>query len=180
MKATTHGKMLAILGLALSLGLAAVGCGRPFKIKTAPGFVELEEQAREGYGYRATTPDGVVIGVRVVDDEERGDLPFWVRSLTLQLRDIKGYALLSSTDVRASDGTPGKRLRFGSDEGNKPYLYDVALFRTADRLFLVESGGPKDLMERADRSVEWMLASLKVRCNTFISPVLASRTCNRW
>ncbi|MET0591840.1 MAG: serine/threonine protein kinase [Polyangiaceae bacterium] len=177
----TNRKIGAIFGLAFwLLCFAAAGCGRPFHIKTSPGFVELGEQARQGFLYRATTPDGVVIGVRVVEDEDRGDLPFWVRSLTLQLRDTKGYALLASTDVKSSDGTPGKRLRFGSDEGNKPYLYEIALFRTADRLFLVESGGPKELVERAGRNLDWMLATFKVRCNTFVSPVLASRTCNRW
>jgi len=170
----------AIIGVAALLGVLAAGCGRPFDVKTAPGFIELEDQATEGYLYRSTTPDGVVLGVRVIEDEERGDLPFWVRSVTLQLRDIKGYALLESTDTKSLDGTPGKRLRFGSDEGKKPYAYEVTLFRTKTRLFLVETGGPKEHVERARASVDWMVASLKVRCNTFVSPVLASRTCNRW
>jgi len=31
-----------------------------------------------------------VIAVRVVDDEERGDLDFWTRALTLQLHDQSG------------------------------------------------------------------------------------------
>jgi len=168
------------IAVAALLGVLAVGCGRPFHVKTAPGFIELEAQAAEGYLYRATTPDGVVLGVRVIEDEERGDLPFWVRSVTLQLRDIKGYALLDTADSKSGDGTPGKRLRFGSDEGKKPYLYEVTLFRTPNRLFLVETGGPKEQVERARASVDWMLASLRVRCNTFVSPVLASRTCNRW
>ena len=129
----------------------------------------------------ATTPDGVVLGVRVVEEEEeRGDLAFWARSITLQLRDIKGYALLDAADTRSRDGTPGKRLRFGSDEGKKPYLYELTLFRTKTRLDMVEVGGPKEQVERARPSVDWMLASLRVRCNTIVSPVLASRTCNRW
>ena len=169
-----------VLAALVVLASFAAGCGRPFHIKTAPGFIELAEHEPERYLYRATTPDGVVMGVRVIDDEERGDLPFWVRSITLQLRDIKGYALLESTDAKSADGTPGKRLRFGSDEGKKPYLYEITIFRVPNRLFLMEAGGPKDLVERARASIDWMQASLKIRCNTVVSPVLASRTCNRW
>jgi hypothetical protein len=168
------------MAAAAFVALLALGCGRPFQVKTAPGFIELESRTGEGYLYRATTPDGVVLGVRVIEDEERGDLPFWVRSVTLQLRDIKGYALLETLDARSGDGTPGKRLRFGSDEGKKPYLYDVTIYRTADRLFLVEAGGPKEQVDRARASLDWMHATLKVRCNSVVAPVLASRTCNRW
>ena len=39
--------------------LAATACGRPFDVKTAPGFVALENQ--EQHAYRATTPEGVVV-----------------------------------------------------------------------------------------------------------------------
>lgn len=170
----------AAIVIATSLGLVAIGCGRPFDVKTAPGFIELQAQAEEGYLYRATTPDGVVIGMRVIEDEERGDLSFWVRTLTNQLRDVKGYALLETTDTKSRDGTPGKRLRFGSDEGKKPYTYELALFQAQGRLFLVETGGPKEQVERARPSLEWMHANLRVRCNSLVSPVLASRTCNRW
>lgn len=176
----THRTSLLSTAAAAFVALLATGCGRPFQMKTAPAFIELESQHGEGYLYRATTPDGVVLGVRVIEDEDRGDLPFWVRSITLQLRDIKGYALLESSDVKSADGTSGKRLRFGSDEGKRPYLYDVMIYRTASRLFLVEAGGPKEQVDRARPSLDWMYATLKVRCNSVVTPVLASRTCNRW
>ena len=39
---------------------------------------------------------------------------------------------------------------------------------------------PYTQMERARPHVEWMMKSAKVKCDTFVSPVLASRTCNRW
>ncbi len=168
-----------IVRITLLVLLAAVaGCGRPFDVKTAPGFVPLENQAT--YDYRATTPEGVVVAVRVVDDEKRGDLAFWTQAVTLQLRDVSGYALLDSEDVRSRDGTAGKLLKFGHDEGDKPFAYWVSIFPAQGRLFLVEAGGAKDSFERARPSVEWMLASVRVRCDTIVSPVLASRTCNRW
>jgi len=154
------------------------GCGRPFKIETAPGFIELENQG--DFSYRATTPEGVVVAVRVVDDEKRGDLDFWTKALVLQLRDVSGYALLASKDVTSLDGTKGKELRFGHDEDNKPFEYLLTVYLAQGRLFLIEAGGSKEQMDKARPSVEWMQKSVKVKCDTIVSPVLASRTCNRW
>jgi hypothetical protein len=162
------------------MALATAACGRPFDVKTAGGFVELGGQAARGYRYRATTPEGVVVGVRVVEDEERGDLAFWTRTLTLQLRDTTGYALLGTDDVASADGTRGKRLRFGHDEDGKPYLYQVTVYAAQSRVFLVESGGAKPLMEQALASIEGMERSVRVRCGGFPAPVLTSSTCNRW
>jgi hypothetical protein len=162
----------------LALGGAA-GCGRPFKVATAPGMVELRNQDPD-YDYRAMTPDGVVMGVRVVDTEGRGDIDFWTRAIAVRMRQLNGYALLGTSDVKSEDGTPGRELSFGHDEKGKPYLYAVRIFVAQGRLFVVESGGPRDEVKRYESSLAWMDASLRVRCSTFVSPVLASRTCNRW
>src|SRR5258705_8431477 len=156
------------------------GCGRPFDVKTAPGFIELGQQTEQGFQYRATTPEGIVVAVRVIEHEDRGDLAFWVRTVTLQMRDIKGYALLTSSDTKSRDGTPGKRLQFGHDEDHKPYVYDLLVFRVPGRVFLIEAGGKREDLERVRPNLEWMLASVQLRCNTIVSPVLASRTCHRW
>ncbi|HEY8078465.1 MAG TPA: serine/threonine protein kinase [Labilithrix sp.] len=164
--------------LVLFFTLLLAGCGKPFDVATAPGFVALENQA--SYDYRATTPEGVVVAVRVVDDEKRGDLAFWTEAITLQMRDVSGYALLDSSDVASNDGTKGKLLRFGHDEDAKPFVYWIAIFLAQSRLFVVETGGAKDTFERARPNVEWMLRSVKVRCSGFLAPVLSSHTCNRW
>ncbi|MBX3190170.1 MAG: serine/threonine protein kinase [Labilithrix sp.] len=161
------------------LGIFVVaGCGRPFDVHTAPGFVPLENQT--DYDWRATTPEGVVVAVRVVEDETRGDLGFWTQAVTLQLRDISGYALLESADTTSLDGTKGRLLKFGHDEDDKPYVYWVAIFAAQGRLFFVEAGGARELFERARPNVEWTMKTVRVRCDSFVAPVLASRTCNRW
>ncbi len=168
----------AVSFLLLLSTLVLGACGRPFDVKTAPGFVALENQAQ--HAYRATTPEGVVVGVRVVDDEDRGDLGFWTQALVLQLRDVSGYALLDSKDTTSADGTKGKLLQFGHDEDGKPYAYWVAVFLAQGRLFVVEAGGAKEAFERARPSVDWMMKSVKVRCDSIVAPVLASRTCHHW
>ena len=50
-----------------TLRVGIIGCGRPFRIETPAGFVELENQSgATDYEYRSTTPEGVTFGVRVV------------------------------------------------------------------------------------------------------------------
>jgi hypothetical protein len=162
----------------IALCLLLFACGKPFDVKTAPGFVALEGQSQ--HEYRATTPEGVVMGVRVVDDEKRGDLGFWTQALVLQLRDSSGYALLDSQETQTLDGTKGRLLKFAHDESGTPYQYWVAVYLAQGRLFVVESGGENATFERAKPSVEWMMKSVKVKCDSAVAPVLASRTCNRW
>ena len=80
------GQLVRSIALAaLTLGSVAA-CGRPFDVKEAPGFVALENQSV--FAWRATTPEGVVGAVRVVEDEERGELGFWSQAITLQMRDV--------------------------------------------------------------------------------------------
>jgi hypothetical protein len=168
-----------LFAFAAVFAMSALACGRPFDVKTAPGFVELENQEPQ-YDYRAMAPEGVVLAVRAISIDDKGDLAFWARAVTLRMRQMNGYALTGTDDVRSRDGTKGKELRFGHDENGKPYLYRVRLFVAQSRLFLVEAGGSQEQMDRYKASVDWMFLTVKVRCDTVVSPVLASRTCNRW
>jgi len=148
----------ALIVLFLALG---TGCGRPFDVKTAPGLVELENQEPE-YAYRAIAPEGVVMAVRVVDTNDRGDLEFWTRATTLRMRQLDGYALLGAGDVKTRDGIPGHELRFGHDENGKPYLYTLRIFVAKKRLFLVETGGPQREMDTYKSQLDWMQSTLKL------------------
>jgi hypothetical protein len=153
-------RTLALAALAL-LAAFSVGCGRPFHIATAPGLVELENQEPD-YEYRAVAPEGVVMGVRVIDIHERGDLEFWTRATTLRMHQLDGYALLGTSDVRSRDGTTGHELRFGHDQNGKPYLYTLRVFVAHKRLFLVETGGPQREVEHYKAQLDWMQSSLKL------------------
>ena len=147
--------------LVLSL-LALPACGRGFDVKGAPGFVEVHEKD-SAYGYRAIVPDGVAVAVRTVDVEDGTDTAFWERALLLRMRELDGYALTSSSDVKSNDGVQGRELDFGHDEQGKPFVYRVRLFVTGDKLVLAEAGGASEEMERWRPSVDWMLSSVRTR-----------------
>lgn len=158
-----------LVPLALLAACATTGCGRPFDIKTPPGLVELDDQ-EPAYSYRAITPEGVAVGVKVVDlEQNQGDLAFWERATSLRMHQLDGYAFLGEADLKSRNGVAGHELRFGHDEDGKPYVYTLRVFLThkgwpskGSRLFLVESGGPREEVARYQRALDWMQASLEV------------------
>ena len=158
---TTRTSALSVLARALGLAcaLASAACGRPFDVKTAPGLVELDDQGPR-YEYRAIAPEGVVVAVKVVDIGKKGDLAFWTRATALRMHQLDGYALLGEADVKSGNGVPGHEMRFGHDEGGKPYVYTLRVFVRDKRLFLVETGGPRDQVSRYQSALDWMQASL--------------------
>jgi hypothetical protein len=149
-----------IWALALA-GLPLLGCGHHFETTTPAGFVELEDQ--EAYEYRATTADGLVIAVREIDHEPKGETAFWVRAIENRMRQRGGYALLGTRDVKSKSGLDGKQLKFGHDESGKPHLYTVTLFVTESHIFLLEAGGTKELMESGSAGLDQFVEGFRVK-----------------
>lgn len=150
-----------LLSVSLLAATLLAGCGRPFDVKTSARFVELEEESST-YEYRATTADGVVVGIRAVeiDPDRGGNLAFWVEAIEQRMRRIGGYALLGKADVRAGS-LRGKQIRFGRDEGERPYRYTVSLFLDDDYLYVVEAGGAQEVFDRSQRDVARLIGSLR-------------------
>jgi hypothetical protein len=145
----------------LLAGLPLLGCGHNFEATTPQGFVELEDQ--EAYDYRATTADGLVIAVREIEHEPKGEMAFWTRAIENRMRQRGGYALLGTRDVKTKSGLDGKQLRFGHDESGKPHLYYVTIFLTEDYLFLLEAGGTKELMEKGSAGLDQAIDGFRVK-----------------
>lgn len=124
----------------------AAGCGPNFVPETPSGFVELDNDD-DHYDYRATTAEGVVIAVREIDNDAKGEQEFWLTAIKNQMRERGGYRLIEEVTVKSADGVPGTQLRFGHDDGNnKPHLYYLTVFVTETTIWLVEAGGTKELM----------------------------------
>ncbi len=143
----------------LTLALALAACGPHFKAEVPAGFVELEN-AYDAYDFRATTADGLVFAIREQKHKPKGELGFWLQAIKNKLRDEGGYALIESVDVTTGDGHKGTQLRFGHDEGNKPYLYYVSVFVTDGYLYLVEIGGTKEQLAAGQKDLDGALAKL--------------------
>ena len=146
----------------LLLALAWSGCGHSFEAATPTGFVELEEE-QEPYDYRATTADGLVLGVTEVDHEPEGNLEFWSRAIENRMRQRGGYALLGKGVVKNRDGVTGHQLRFGHDQSGKPHLYNVTIFLTESTIYILEAGGTKELMTRHKQQLDWSVQNFRIK-----------------
>ena len=144
----------------LALSLAALaGCGRSFVPYTPPSFVDLGDHYAHGE-YRAASADKVVLGVRSFDNDPKGNLSFWSRALERRLREMGGYAFIDKRDVAAQGGLTGVVMRFGHDEGKTPFLYTVALFVTATKIYLVEAGGEKEEYVKVEPQIQEAITRL--------------------
>src|SRR5690606_5695560 len=124
-------------------------CAPHFEIFTAKDFGVLPEAYP--YDYRATTPDGVVIGVRELKyKKEQGDIEFWAKAVENQLRLDSGYALLETKNVATKKGLSGKQLRFGIDREGVAHRYLVTMFVVKkgkkQRVYVIEAGGREELV----------------------------------
>lgn len=154
-------KRTLLLLTALAALAAGPGC-RPFKPATPPGFVDFSDKYEDGE-YRASTADGLVIGIRAYANEPKGEIAFWLRAIENRMRDTSGYALLETRDVKDRNGNAGKQLRFGHDESGVPHLYSIAVFVDDDHVFLIEAGGTKDLVEKNAQHIDWAITNFLPR-----------------
>ncbi|MFT6396181.1 MAG: hypothetical protein ACJAYU_000924 [Bradymonadia bacterium] len=159
-------KTLTLLGL-IACSLLAPACA-PYSIVTPDGMIALNEDRWSPYDYRATTPDGIVVGARQIRMRDGSDVPpadmqFWVDATKLRLRTSAGYALLNEEAIRSSDGTEGVRLEFGRDQEGRTFRYDIALFVTEKFVHVIEAGGDEELYAAAATAVDEAVASYRVR-----------------
>jgi hypothetical protein len=129
-----------VLPLLLSSLLAA--CAPTARLHTPAGFAVLEDQKE--FVYRATSADGVVIAIRSEPNKPLGNLDFWADVLDRKLRNNKYVADGKVAEIRSASGLPGRQLKYTREEHGRTYRYWVAVFVTAERVWMVEAGGDKD------------------------------------
>jgi len=154
------------LALALALGTSiTAGCAPAFELTLPPRFVDLSDDREVMHGHfdmRATTPDGVVVGVQALDHRVEGSLTFWSEAVTRGVRDRQGYALLSEDDITASSGVSGHIMRFGRDLDGHAYRYTIALFVTPDHIFVVEAGGREEPYAALEEGIESSIRAMRL------------------
>ena len=151
-----------LVWLAASALWLTAGCGgSAFYSATPPGFVELEDQEPD-YQYRATSADGVVVAVREIEHEPKGDQAFWDQAIRNRMRERAGYALIASKEVTTKSGLKGTQLQFGHDEKGQSMLYTITVFVTQDHIFLLEFGGSKEEMTRQAGHLAWVIENFRL------------------
>lgn len=142
--------------------LASVGstaCARGFDIETPAGFAELD--SNDDYRYRATSAEGVVLGVRREANEPKAGLDFWASALENELA-TRGYSKVSARAIESKNGTPGKQLVYRVEKGGRPNVLWVAVFVTEKRVVVVETGGDEAHFSHVEQKVTAALESFEV------------------
>ncbi len=148
------------LALMLAVALLSGAC-KDFTVFTAKDFVVLEDT--EPYDFRATTPEGLVIGVREFDNSsQHGELKFWTTAIENKLRLDQGYALEKTTAVTTLQGQEGVQMRFGLDRDDVAHLYIVTVFATDDAVFVLEAGGTEALVKKHQAQIDWSVSEFLI------------------
>jgi hypothetical protein len=141
------------------LALASAACGPGFHLKTPDGFVELEDQ--EEYAYRATTAQGVVIGVRAEPNRPKGSVAFWTDAIDIKLRNI-GYTAVGAKDIKTKSGAKGKQLRYTRTIAARPHTFWLTVFATDADIFVIEAGGDTRDFDKSKDEVTSVIESFKL------------------
>ena len=117
-------------------------------IKTPAGFARVQDPPSP-YIYKAVSGDDVIVGVRKVTNNPRGNLEFWKDLLPKKLTYAKGYTFKNQEDLKTAGGLAGTLFTFttpGSD--GRTYAYLLFLAPDGDDLWLIEAGGPVETVRK--------------------------------
>ena len=148
---------IAILSATLALG----GCTSRAHLTTPAGFAQIDGGK---FDYRATNPDGVVVGVRSHKNAVHGNLDFWTRVLSKSLED-QAYKpeVGKARNIKSADGVEGRQIRYTLASGGREEKYWLTLFVTDDRVYVVEAGGDTAYFDQdVAPKIEEAIASLKM------------------
>lgn len=120
----------------LALALAVASCVTPGPSMERPAGFALFE----GESYRAISPEGVVVGVRLVANDPEQGLGFWAEALKVHLLK-SGYRLLAQEPFRAALGE-GTLTEWVAPVGGEDWVYLTALAVRGRDIALVEAAGP--------------------------------------
>jgi hypothetical protein len=148
---------IALVSATLALG----GCSSKALLVTPAGFAQIDGGK---YDYRATNPDGVVVGVRTHKNDMHGNLDFWTRVLSKNLED-QSYKPDpgKARTLKTEEGVEGRQIRYTLTSGGREEKYWLTLFVTKDRIYVVEAGGDTAFFDQdVAPKVEAAIASLKM------------------
>ena len=165
--------------------------GRPFMSRLRPASApprELQSGLSLQHDRGATiTPEvgSNVVAIRVIDDEERETSPSGRRrSVAAAGRDqISGHAPLETIGITAARATARREARALGHGTRTAQAVHVPVGSLISRRAASSSSRPASeaisVRARGGTNVERMLAPVKASATRLVSPVLASRTCNK-
>jgi hypothetical protein len=148
-----------LLGAALPAFLALLSsCATSRPVLAAPrGFAEYRRESVS----LAVSPEGVVLRVRLVDNEPAQTLEFWTEALRTQLEG-SGYSRLAEETVETPVGK-AMLLEWTAPVGQEDWIYLTGLALSGSRIAVVEAAGAFPLYRKHRAAILDSLRTLEVR-----------------
>jgi hypothetical protein len=151
--------MLRTLSLAVALfNLAACAT----VMESPERFLVVDEG---GTYVKAITPEESKLWLRDFPDDDHGGLAFWRDALKADLKDNRGYVVISEAAAKDSAGTPGHELVLESTVNGRTVRELMALFvyagMFADTIRVVEYVAEKATFDKEVTAVRASLATIR-------------------
>ncbi len=140
---------------ALFLSMSSLGCT---SMAPPPGFARL--QANDDYCWRATSAEGVVLGIRREKNQPKGNLDFWASAVRYEL-ERKGYEKVAIDRIRSADGVEGRRLEYRTARQGRPFVLWATVYVTDSRVIVVEAGGDEAHFAGVEGTVEQAMRAVE-------------------
>ena len=116
-------------------------------ISTPEGYAKRDRTGR--YDYLAISTDASVVSMTVRDneDEDNGNLDYWVEATRKHMTLSMGYDIVKEGDFTTSHG-PGRWILFEKFYKGADHLYLLGLVVDDDDIFVLEGGGEKSVFEK--------------------------------
>lgn len=123
--------------IALGLACAMAGCST-VRLSPPPGY--RPERDAGGYDYRAVSPTGGAIGVKIRANKDRGaGLEFWAAEIERQKVVLEQMRLVSRDAIHTDAGKNGALFHLVVGGGSGQVTYLLAVFVDGGRVITVEA-----------------------------------------
>jgi hypothetical protein len=152
------GAALRRAAAALLVGLLLAGCATVRPVLEQPkGFAEYRDET----AYRAVSPEGVVLRVRLVDNQPAQTLEFWAEALKTQLAK-SGYSPAGEEAVETRSGK-AIILEWVAPVGQEDWIYLTGMALSGSRIAVVEAAGAYPHYKKHRAAILDSLRTLEVR-----------------
>ena len=102
--------------------------------------------------YKAVTAGGVKIRVYRVKNDPYGSLDMWFSAIDIHLK-AGGYIKKGSEDFKSPQNFKSRVSEYGYLYNGKDYTYLLALLMHGDFIYIIESGGLQDRLEKHKKDI---------------------------
>jgi hypothetical protein len=142
----------------LFAGTLLAGCATLRPVLEQPkGFAEYRDQST----YRAVSPEGVVVRVRLVANDPPQTLEFWAEALKTQLQK-NGYSLVREEAAETRAGK-GMLLEWAAPVGQEDWIYLTGIAVIGSRIAIAEAAGSYPSYQKHREALLESLRTLDVR-----------------